>query len=55
MIRPSIETAIDILKLCFDDQLSTSESVRQHHSHTTTQIRSELPDGILNPGKLFGA
>ncbi len=47
MTNPSIDNAIDILKQRFGDRLSTSESVRQHHSHTTTQIRSELPDAVI--------
>jgi D-lactate dehydrogenase (cytochrome) len=47
MTSPSIDNAINILKQRFGDRLSTSESVRQHHSHTTTQIRSELPDAVI--------
>ena len=43
----SIATAIDILKQQFGDQLSTAMSVRQHHSHTTTQIKSQLPDAVI--------
>ncbi len=47
MTSPSIDNAINILKQRFGDRLSTSESVRQHHSHTTTQIRSERPDAVI--------
>ncbi|MDB4851908.1 FAD-binding protein [Alphaproteobacteria bacterium] len=47
MSRSSVVTAIDILKQRFGDQLSTVRSVRQHHSHTTTQIKSQLPDAVL--------
>jgi len=47
MSRSSVATAIDILKQRFGDQLSTARSVRQHHSHTTTQIKSQLPDAVL--------
>ena len=47
MKSSSIETAIDILKQRFGDQLSTALSVRQQHSHTTTQIKSQIPDAVL--------
>ena len=47
MKSSSIATAIDILKQRFGDQLSTALSVRQHHSHTTTQIKSQVPDAVV--------
>ena len=47
MTSSSISTAIDILKQRFGDQLSTTLSVRQHHSHTTTQIKSQIPDAVI--------
>ena len=47
MKSSSIATAIDILKQRFGDQLSTALSVRQHHSHTTTQIKSQIPDAVI--------
>ena len=47
MSKSSVATAIDILKQHFGDQLSTARSVRQHHSHTTTQIKSQLPDAVV--------
>ena len=47
MTSSSIATAIDILKQRFGDQLSTAMSVRQHHSHTTTQIKSQIPDAVI--------
>lgn len=47
MSKSSVATAIDILKQHFGDQLSTTRSVRQHHSHTTTQIKSQLPDAVV--------
>ena len=47
MTSSSIATTIDILKQRFGDQLSTAMSVRQHHSHTTTQIKSQLPDAVI--------
>ena len=47
MSKSSVATAIDILKQHFGDQLSTARSVRQQHSHTTTQIKSQLPDAVV--------
>jgi D-lactate dehydrogenase (cytochrome) len=47
MTASSVQTAIDILKQRFADRLSTAHSVRQHHSHTTTQIDSQLPDAVV--------
>ena len=47
MKSSSIATAIDILRQRFGDQLSTALSVRQHHSHTTTQIKSQIPDAVI--------
>ena len=47
MTSSSISTAIDILKQRFGDQLSTALSVRQNHSHTTTQIKSQIPDAVI--------
>ena len=47
MKSSSIATTIDILKQRFGDQLSTALSVRQHHSHTTTQIKSQIPDAVV--------
>jgi len=47
MTSSSILTAIDILKQRFGDQLSTALSDRQHHSHTTTQIKSQIPDAVV--------
>ena len=49
MKSSSIATAIDILKQRFGDQLSTALSIRQHHSHTTTQIKSQIPDAVIFP------
>ena len=43
----SIAIAIDILKQRLGDSLSTTLSVRQHHTHTTTQIKSQLPDAVV--------
>ncbi len=41
------DIAIKVLRQRFGDRLSTSESVRQHHSHTTTQIGSQWPDAVV--------
>ena len=42
-----IGTAINILKQRFGARLSTSTDMRRSHSHTTTRIRSELPDAVV--------
>ncbi|MEK9924585.1 MAG: FAD-linked oxidase C-terminal domain-containing protein [Alphaproteobacteria bacterium] len=47
MTSSSIQTAVDILKQRFGSRLSTSQSVRQQHSHTTTQVASQLPDAVV--------
>ena len=47
MSHSSVELAIDILKQRFGEQLSTAQSVREHHSHTTTQIPSQAPDAVV--------
>jgi len=45
--QTAITTAIDVLKQRFGDRVSTAESVRENHSHTTTQIGSEWPDAVV--------
>lgn len=45
--RNNITAAIDVLKQRFGDRLSQSQSVRQHHSHTTTRIEQQLPDAVI--------
>lgn len=45
--QQSIATAVGVLKQRFGERVSTSESVRQHHSHTTTQMASQLPDAVV--------
>ena len=45
--QTAIATAIDVLKQRFGDRASTADSVRQHHSHTTTRIGSEWPDAVV--------
>lgn len=45
--RQSIDQAIAILKQKFGDSLSQSESVRSHHSHTTSRIPQQLPDAVV--------
>jgi len=42
-----IETSISVLKQVFGDQLQTGQSLREQHSHTTTYIRSQLPDAVV--------
>jgi D-lactate dehydrogenase (cytochrome) len=45
--QDQIKTAIDILKQRFGERASTAETVRAHHSHTTTWIPSQLPDAVV--------
>ncbi|HCD63772.1 MAG TPA: FAD-binding oxidoreductase [Alphaproteobacteria bacterium] len=45
--RQSIEQAVAVLKQKFGDRLSQSESVRSHHSHTTSRIPQQLPDAVV--------
>ena len=45
--RQSIDQAVAVLKQKFGDRLSQSESVRSHHSHTTSRIAQQLPDGVV--------
>lgn len=41
-----IETVVAILKQRFGDRFQTGQSVREQHSHTTTYIPSQMPDGV---------
>lgn len=43
----NLEVAIGSLKQFFGDQFQTSKSLREQHSHTTTYLPSQLPDGVL--------
>ena len=43
----NIKTAIDVLKQRFGERVSTAESVRAHHTHTTTRMESQLPDAVV--------
>ena len=45
--QKSISTAVGILKQRFGERVSNSVSVRQHHSHTTTQLASQWPDAVV--------
>ena len=45
--RLHIDTALGILKQRFGTRFSTSEDTRRHHSHTTTRIKSQLPDAVI--------
>ena len=42
-----IKAAVSILKQRFGERLSTGETVREQHSHTTTYIPSQLPDAVV--------
>ena len=42
-----IAAALGILKQRFGERLQTGHSVREQHSHTTTYIPSQLPDGVV--------
>ncbi len=42
-----ITFAVAILKQHFGERLSTGESMRQQHSHTTTYLPSQLPDAVI--------
>ena len=44
-----IKTVVDILTQRFGDRISTNNSVREQHSHTTTYIPSQLPDAVVFP------
>ncbi len=39
--------ALPILKQRFGDRLQTGQSFREQHSHTTTYLPSQLPDGVV--------
>ena len=39
--------ALKVLKQRFGEDFTTAESVRQHHSHTTTFIGSQPPDAVV--------
>ena len=45
--QKSIETVVGILKQRYGERVSTSQSMREQHSHTTTQIGSQLPDAVV--------
>ncbi|MFZ2101814.1 MAG: FAD-linked oxidase C-terminal domain-containing protein [Oricola sp.] len=42
-----IALALQILKQRFGERFSTGEALRRQHSHTTTYIPSQLPDGVI--------
>lgn len=42
-----IAAALPILKQRFGDRLQTGQSFRAQHSHTTTYLPSQLPDGVV--------
>ena len=44
-----IAAAVGILKQRFGDRLSTGQSLREQHAHTTTYLPSQLPDAVVFP------
>jgi len=42
-----IEKALAVLNQRFGEQMQTSRSMREQHSHTQTYIRSQLPDAVV--------
>ncbi|MEP2943858.1 MAG: FAD-linked oxidase C-terminal domain-containing protein [Hyphomicrobiales bacterium] len=42
-----VETAIDVLRQRFADRLSTAQSVREQHGHTTTFLSNQAPDAVI--------
>ena len=42
-----IQTVLPILKQRFGDRFQTGKSFREQHSHTTTYLPSQLPDGVV--------
>ena len=48
-VKQNIEKAISVLKQRFGNSLSTSKSILEQHTHTTSIIKSELPDAIIFP------
>ena len=45
--KQNIKTAINVLKQRFGERVTTAESVRSHHTHTTTQMDAQLPDAVV--------
>ncbi len=45
-----IEKALGVLKQRFGEKFQTGMSLREQHSHTTTYIASQLPDGVVFAG-----
>ena len=44
-----IETVLAILKQQFGEKFKTTLTLREQHSHTTTYLASQLPDGVVWP------
>lgn len=42
-----IKKALAVLKQRFGEDFQTSNALREQHSHTTTYIQSQLPDGVV--------
>ena len=43
----TISRVIDILRQRLGEKISTGESIRQHHTHTTTSLPAQLPDAVV--------
>ncbi len=44
-----IEAVVGILKQRFGEKFKTAQALREQHAHTTTYLRSQLPDGVVWP------
>ena len=44
-----IEAVLGILKQRFGEKFKTSRALREQHTHTTTYLRPQLPDGVVWP------
>ena len=42
-----VETAIGVLRQRFGERLSTGQSVREQHGHTTTWLANQMPDAVV--------
>ena len=49
LLNKILKKAISVLKQRFGNSLSTSKSILGQHTHTTSIIKSELPDAVIFP------
>ncbi len=47
--KENVSSVCEILKRRFADRFTTGDSVRSQHSHTTTIIKPQPPDGVVYP------